>query len=75
VPTPKTKELFFVVVTVHVGAPEEAPQALVAPTMEPAPLKLMRVMEDCIDWESVAVTETLVRADAANACHISAVPV
>lgn len=49
-----------------------APEPLVPD--ESTPVKLITVIEEITLFESVAVTVTLLSGDAANALHISAVP-
>ena len=80
-PTPSTQELSRVVVSVAVGAPEEAFPAPVAPTApEPlvpevsTPVKLITVIEAATLWDRVALTEVLVRVEGAKARQISAAP-
>src|SRR3954471_232044 len=80
-PTPTTQELFLVVVTVAVGAPDAAlapPIAPMAPDpLDPdasAPVKLTTVMEERTLCETVAVTVTLERTAGAKARQTSAVP-
>ena len=64
-----------------VGAPDEPLAPAVAPTApDPlvpdvsTPAKLITVMDEATLWESVAVTETLLKGRDANARQISAVP-
>ena len=80
-PTPNTHELLRVVVSEAVGAPAFAlpdPVAPIAP--EPlvpdgsAPVNVTTVIDPACADEIVAVTDTLLRRDAANARQISAVP-
>jgi hypothetical protein len=80
-PTPTTKELFRVVTSVAVGAPDGAFPLAVAPIApEPlvpdgsTPLKLITVIEDDTLCERAAVTVTLLSTMGANARQISAVP-
>lgn len=80
-PTPNTHELFRVVVSDPVGAPETALNAAVAPTApEPllplgsAPLNATTVMEAAALCPKLAVTVTLLKIAGANARQISALP-
>src|SRR3954468_20856498 len=80
-PTPTTQELFLVVVSVAVGAPDAALAPPVAP-MAPdplapdvsAPVKLITVIDESTLCETVAVTVALKRTAGAKARQISAVP-
>jgi hypothetical protein len=81
VPTPNTQELFLVVTSDALGAPEAALAPPVAP-MAPdplvpegsAPVNVTTVIDDTTFCDSVAVTVTLVRVDGAKARQISAPP-
>jgi len=80
-PTASTHELFRVVTMGAVGAPDAALDDFTAPIapdplvpVESAPVKLTTVIDAAAGWASVAVTVTLLRAPAANARQISAVP-
>ena len=81
VPTPKTHELFRVVVRLAVGAPGLKLPVPMAPTApEPfvpevsTPVKLITVIEQPTLLDRVAVTETLVNGTLAKARQISAGP-
>jgi hypothetical protein len=80
-PTPRTQELFAVVVSEDTGAPEEALPLALAPTApEPkvpdvlTPAKLITVMEEATLCDSAAVTLTLANGATEKALQISAVP-
>src|SRR3954452_6083198 len=80
-PTPKTQELFRVVIKVAVGAPEAALPLATAPTApdplapdESTPVKLMTVIEEATLWDRAAVADTLLKGVGAKALHISEVP-
>ena len=80
-PTPRTQELFRVLISETVGAPLLALAEAVAPTApEPfvpvvsTPLKLSTVMELAAELERVAVTTAFAKGLVANARQISAVP-
>jgi hypothetical protein len=80
-PTPNSQELVPDATSEAVGAPEAALLPAVAPIAEePSPLlvltpaKLMTVIDETTFCDSVALTETLARGAAANARHISDVP-
>ena len=80
-PTPKTQELFRVVVNVPKGAPDDALLPATAPIApEPfvpevsTPAKLMTVIEETTLWDNVAVTVALLRGAGANVRQISEVP-
>src|SRR4029077_9975888 len=77
-PTPTTNELFRVVTSVAVGAPDAALALWIAPMApEPfvpevsTPAKLITVSMDETPGDSVAVTVALVNAEDANARQIS----
>lgn len=80
-PTPNTHELFRVVTSEAVGAPDAALLPLVAPIApEPfvpevsTPAKLITVMEDTTLCDNVADTITLLNEEGANVRQISEVP-
>src|SRR4029077_7906877 len=80
-PTPKTHELFRIVTTVAVGAPEAALAGFVAPIApEPlvpvvsTPVKLITVMEATTLCDRVAVTVVPVKLLGANALQTSEEP-
>jgi hypothetical protein len=81
VPTPNTHELFRVVTSDAVGAPEAAlppPVAPIAPDpfvpVVSVPLKATTVIDDTTFCDKFAVTVALLSAVVANARHISAPP-
>jgi hypothetical protein len=76
-----TQELFWVVINVALGAPDDAETVRVAPIApEPkvpvvlTPAKLITVIETGALSDRVAVTDTPSRVVGANARHISPVP-
>lgn len=79
--TPNTQELFRVVTSEAVGAPDAPlppPVAPIAPDplvpVVSVPVKLTTLIEDTTFWERLAVTVTLFNAVVAKARHISAPP-
>src|SRR5438093_12805748 len=81
VPTANTHELFFVVTSDAVGAPEPAFADATAPIApEPfvpsalTPVTLTTVIDDATLWDNVAVTVAPASGLDANARQISAVP-
>src|SRR4029077_6118846 len=80
-PTPSTRELLRVVTRLAVGSPGLAfrvPTAPMAPLpfvpLVSTPVKLITVIEEQTDCESIAVTVTPLKVEEANALQISAVP-
>ena len=80
-PIPNTQELFRVVTSEALGAPDGALAVPVAPMafapLVPevsTPVKLRTVMDDTTLCDTVAVTDTLLSGALANALQISAVP-
>src|SRR5690348_8799568 len=80
-PTPKTQELFLVVTTEPVGAPDAELNVPLAPMaadpllpLVSAPLNATTVIEAAAAWDRLAATATFVKTPGANARQISASP-